>query len=112
MNLINKEYYVTRLDNLVYCGFYTLLKVAPVFCAGDHACEVKRNNPFIFKKLGNLAVGNFKSQALCYRGFAYTGFTDKTGVVFCTSDKNLNNSVNLVLSADDGVDLALFCHSG
>ena len=64
-------------------------------------------NLFICKLRGNIAVGNFYSQSLCNRGFADARLADKAGVVFAPAAKNLNRSVNLVISADYAVKLAL-----
>ena len=37
----------------------------------------------------------------------YAGLTDEAGVIFISSRENLNHSLNLVFSADNGVNLAL-----
>ena len=109
VNFINKEDNIPRFCYLVNSRLDSFLKVAPVFCTCDHACQIKRNNPFVFEQLGYFAVCDFKREPLCNGCFADAGFTDKAGVVFSAPAKNLDNPVNLFLTADNGVDFALLC---
>ena len=49
---------------------------------------------------------------LCDSGFTDAGFTDKTGVILCSSRKNLNYPFNLRTSADYRVNLVFANHFG
>ena len=65
---------------------------------------------FSCQKLRNLARCNFECKTLGNGCFTYAGFTDKTRIVLRPTAKDLNNSFDFFLSADNGVDLALSCN--
>ena len=67
---------------------------------------------FIGQLCRNVTVCNFDCKTLCDGGFTDTGLTDKTGIVFASAAKNLNCSVNLVISANNSVKLAFLCALG
>ena len=71
MNLIYKEYDVTRFCNLIYYRLNSFLKIAAVFCACHHSRKVKCENALVFKNIGHITRGYFLRQT-----FNNGGFTD------------------------------------
>ena len=76
MDFINKQNDVVRRFYFVNNLFNPLFKVAAVFGAGDHAGEVKGNNPFIFQHFRHFPGNDFQRKPLGNRGFTDAGFTD------------------------------------
>ena len=112
VNFIYEEYHIARLLDFFDSVADALLKVAPVFGAGDHACEVERNYPLISQQLGHLARGYLERQPLGYGRLADTGLADETGVILRPPAEDLNDPLYLLLPADDGVYPALICKGG
>ena len=62
--------------------------------------------------LWHVSVGNFLCQALSHSGLAHSGLTNKARVVLGTPAQDLDNTLNLLLAANTGVQLALCCECG
>ena len=69
MNLINKEYDVTRFCNLIYYRFNSFLKVTAVFGACHHSRKVKGENALVFENIRHVARGYFLRQTFNNGGF-------------------------------------------
>ncbi len=59
--------------------------------------------------LRHLAVGDLQRQSLGDRGLADAGLADQAGIVFGTAREDLDDTFDLLIPADDRVDLAVLC---
>ncbi len=107
MELVDKENRVLALLDLVNCRLDSLLKVAAVFCARDHACEIEGDDALVAENFRDIARGNLESKPLGYGGFADARLADEDGVVLCAAREDLDHALDFLLSADDGVDFAV-----
>ena len=59
---------------------------------------------------GNFAVDNPLGETFDNGSFANTWFANQGGVIFCTTCKNLDNTLDLGFAPDDGIKLLFFGH--
>ena len=85
MKLIYEKNSIIRLFDLVNRRLDSLLKVTSVLCAGYHTGKVKTDNLFILENFRNVAICNFKRKSFGNSRFTYARFTDKNGIVLCTT---------------------------
>ena len=72
------------------------------------ACtDVERDQPLVLQSLGQVAVGDAPGQTLDDGGLADAGLADEDRVVLGAAAEHLDDPADLVVTADDGVDLAL-----
>ena len=108
MQLVDKEDDIAVLLHLVDRRLDALLKIAAVLGAGDHAGQIQRNQALVFQQLRHLALVDF--QPLCNGCFADARLADQHRVVLCAAREDLDHALDLRLSADNWVDLALCRH--
>jgi len=107
VHLVDEQNHVFGAFDLVHHSLDALLELAAVFGAGNHECEVERDDTFVDENLGDDAAGDLLSEAFHNCGFAHTSLTDEYGIVFRAAAKDLDHTADLVLAADDGVEFAL-----
>ena len=84
----------------------TLLKLAFILCTGHKGPHIKRIYLLAAQILGHVAAYDPLCEPLGDGGLACTGLTDEHGVVFRTSRKNLEHTADLIVTADDGIELS------
>ena len=97
---------IFRPANFVHHRFDALFELAAVLCAGDHQRKVQSNHPLVAQELRNVAFGDFLSEAFNNRRLTNSGFPQQNGIILSASAENLNNTLDLVLAANDRVHLA------
>ena len=107
VNLVDKEDDVAVFLNLGYKSLDTAFKLTSELCACYESGKVEKLDFFIFQSVGNVAVRNSERQALGDCGFTNAGFTDKAGIVFAAARKDLDNTLNFAVSADNTVNSSL-----
>ena len=112
MKFVDEQNDVTLFFNFFDNVFKTLFKVTSVFAARNHRSNVEGYDSLIFQRFGYAALNDVLCKPLCDSGFTDAGFTDKTGVILCSSRKNLNYPFNLRTSADYRVNLVFANHFG
>ena len=75
MQLINKQYNVLLTFNLVYHSFDAFLKLAPVFCTGNHHSKVEDYKPLVIKQLRHLLIHDPLCHSFDDRCFADSGIS-------------------------------------
>ena len=95
-----------RLLDLVKHSFEPLLELAAVFRPGDHRTEVERHNSLCLESLGDVTVGDATRQAFDDRSLADTGLTNQDRVVLGPAGQDLDHTTDLIVTTDDGVELA------
>ena len=112
MQLIDEQNHIARPAHLLEHVLELLLKLASVLGACHHGGQVQGAHPFTQQMGRCSAVGNGQSQSLYHRGFAYTWFSDESGVVLGAAGEDLDQPLQLRLPADHRVQLTLAGHGG
>jgi hypothetical protein len=87
-------------------GLEAVFEFAAIFCACDHAGEVEGDDTLVFEYLGDIAEDDAAGEAFDDGGLAYAGFTDEDGVVLGAAGEDLDDAANLLIAADDRIELA------
>ena len=95
------------LLDLLEDGLQALLELAAVLRAGDQGADVERDDAAVAQLLGHVAGDDALGEALGDRGLADAGLADQDGVVLGAAGEDLDDAADLVVAADDGVELAL-----
>ena len=88
-------------------GLQALFELAAILGAGEERRHVERQHALALERLGHLAVHDALGEALDDRSLAHTGLADQHRVVLGPALQDLDRAANLVVAADDGVELAL-----
>jgi hypothetical protein len=96
-----------RVGDLLEHRLEPLLELAAVLGAGEHRADVERDEALVLQALGHVAVGDAPGEALDDGGLADTGLADEHRVVLGAAAEHLDDTTDLVVAADDRVDLAL-----
>ncbi len=89
-----------------------LFELAAELGAGHQRAEVQRDHPLVLEALGHVAGGDAPGQALGDGGLAHAGLADQHGVVLGAPGEHLHHPADLLVAADDRVELALPGHLG
>ena len=95
------------VGDLLEDGLEPLLELAAVLRAGDHRADVEGDEALVLQALGDVAVGDAPGEALDDGGLADAGLADQHGVVLGAPREHLDDAADLVVTADDRVDLAV-----
>ena len=95
------------VGDLLEDGLQALLELAAVLRAGDQRADVERDDAAVAQLLGDVAGDDALGEALGDRGLADAGLADQDGVVLRAAGEDLDDAADLVVAADDGVELAL-----
>ena len=88
-------------------GLQPLLELTAVLRARDHRAEVERDQPLVLQRLGHVALDDALGEPLDDGGLADAGLADEHGVVLRTAGQHLHDAADLLVPADDRVELAL-----
>ena len=83
-----------------------LLELAPVLGASDKRAEVERDDATLLQPLGHVAADDSLRETLGDRRLANARFSDEDGVVLGAAREHLDDAPNLLVTSDDGVELA------
>ena len=83
-----------------------LLELAAVLGAGDERADVERQDALVEQRLGHVAGDDPVGQALGDGGLADARLADQGRVVLRPARQDLDDPLDLLLAADDGVELA------
>ena len=95
------------VGNFLDYAFQTLLKLALVLGAGHERTHVERVQLLVFQVLGYVAAHYTLGQSLDDGRLTRTRLTYKYRVVLSPSREDLQHAAYLVVTSDDGVELAL-----
>ena len=107
MQLINKQDHVFGVLQLVEHALNALFKLAAVLGARNHTGQIERNQTLALQVLGYVAGHNLLCQALGNRSLANARVTNERRIVLGAAGQDLDDAVDLFLTADDWVKLAL-----
>ncbi len=84
-----------------------LLELAAVLGSRDHRAEVERDDPLVLEGLGDVTLDDAGGQPLDDGGLADARLTDEDRVVLGASRQHLDDPTDLLVAADDRIELAL-----
>ena len=92
--------------DLVEHGLQPLLELAAIFRAGDQRAHVERHQLLVLERFRHVAIDDAQRQAFGDRGLADAGLADQHRVVLGAPRQHLDGAADLVVAADDRIELA------
>ena len=96
-----------RVGDFLQDALEAFLELSAVGRAGDQRAHVERDHATVAQRLRDVAVDDPLGEALDDRGLAHAGLADQHGVVLGAPAQHLDHAADLVVAADDRVELAL-----
>uniref|UniRef100_A0A452ZKJ8 Uncharacterized protein n=1 Tax=Aegilops tauschii subsp. strangulata TaxID=200361 RepID=A0A452ZKJ8_AEGTS len=94
------------LLHLLEHGLEPLLELAAVLGAGDERAHVERDEADVEQVAGHVPAHDALREALHDGRLAHAGLADEDGVVLCAAGEDAHDAADLLVAADDGVELA------
>ena len=107
VDLVDEQHDVAAGADLLEDLLQPLLEVTAVARPGDQRAEVEGVDLLVLQRLGHVALDDVLGQALDDRRLADAGLADEDRVVLGTAGQDLHDPLDLLLPADDRVELAL-----
>ena len=92
--------------DLLEHGLEALLELAAVLGAGDERAHVERDDALVLEPLGHVAADDALGEAFDDGGLADAGLADEHRVVLGAAGQHLDDAADLLVAADDGIELA------
>jgi len=96
----------SALVTLVEHRLQSLLELTPVLRAGYQRAHVEGEDDLVAQPLGNVTVIDSLGEAFDDGGLADARVADENGVVLRLSGEDLDDTANLAVAPDDGIELA------
>ena len=107
MDLVDDQDDISQLTDLLDKALHTAFKLAPELGPGHQSRQVQQVYLLIPQLEGHVAGHNALGQTLGNGRLAHAGFADEAGVVLLAAVQNLHHTLDLLLPADDRVQLAV-----
>ncbi len=88
----------------------TVLELAAVLRSGDHRAEVERDDVLVAQARRDITLDDALRKSLDDGGLARAGLADEHRVVLRAPREDLDDAADLIVAADDRVELALASH--
>jgi len=105
VQLVDEDDEVLVLDELLHDGLEALLELAAVLRPGHDQRQVQRDDAFVGEERRDLAVDDPLGQPLHDGRLADTRLADEHRIVLGAAAQDLNHPVQLVVAADEGIQL-------
>ena len=106
VELVDEEDRVVGVPELLDDLLEALFELAAVLGAGHERPDVERQDPLVQQRLGHVARDDPVRQTLGDRGLADAGLPDQRRVVLQPARQDLDDTLDLLLAADDRIELA------
>mmetsp|Transcript_13434 Transcript_13434/g.31042 ORF Transcript_13434/g.31042 Transcript_13434/m.31042 type:complete len:387 (-) Transcript_13434:79-1239(-) len=103
----NDDFSVAVL-NFLQNGLETLFELSTHAGSGHQCRQVESNQFASLQSIGDVARNHALGDALGNRGLSDTGITNQDGVVLGTATQDLDGTADFIVTADDGIELAVF----
>src|SRR5215469_2033974 len=110
VELVDEEDDLLARPDLVEDLLQTLFELATVLGSCDQGAHVEREHPLVHQRFGHVPEHDLLGQALGDRGLADTGLPDQGRVVLRAAAQDLNDPLDLHLTADHRVEQVLARH--
>src|SRR5262245_9858072 len=107
VQLVDEDDDVRVVGQLFHDRLEALFELAAIFRAGDDQRDVEGENPLVGEEVRDVAVDDLLRETLDDGGLAHAGFPDEHGVVLGAAAQDLLDAFELVLAADQRVELVL-----
>ena len=107
VDLVDEEHRVGMFLELVDDGLQPLLEIAAIAGAGQQRAHVERVDRRLGQHVGRLAVDDLAREALGDGGLADARIAHQQRVVLAAAAEHLDAALDLVLAADQRIDVAL-----
>ena len=107
VHLVDDKDHVAGLADLLDEALHAAFKLAPELGARHQRRQVKEIDLLIPQLEGHLSGGNALGQTLGNGGFAHARLADEAGIVLLAAVEDLHHPLDLLLAADNGIQLAL-----
>ena len=87
-------------------GLQPLLELAAIFGAGNQRAHVERHQLLVLQRFRDVAIDDAQRQPFGDRRLADTGFADQHRIVLGAARQHLDGAADLVVAADDRIELA------
>ena len=95
------------MRDLVHDGLEALFELTPVLGAGDDGGHVQGQDPVVLEPFGHLVTGDELGESFDDGGLPDPRLSDEDGIVLLPAAQDLHHPLDLVRTADGGVELAL-----
>ena len=106
VQLVDEQHRVVGVAQLLDDLLEPLLELAAVLRAGDERADVERQDALVEQRLRHVAGDDAVGEALGDRRLADAGLADERRVVLRPARQDLDDPLDLLLAADDRVELA------
>ena len=107
MNLIDEQKHLSILHHLSNHLFDSFLKLTTVFGPGHHTRQIQGQNALLCNGFRYISLNNHLRQAFHDGGLSNSRLTDQTRVILRPSAQDLNQTLDLRLTSNDRIQLAL-----
>ena len=113
VHLVDEEDDVAlRRRHLVQHGLQTLFEITAIFGPRNQRAHIQSHELLVAQGFRHVAVHDAQRKALGNRGFPHARLADQHRVVLGAARQHLHGAANLLVAADDRVDLATGCRLG
>ncbi len=92
--------------NFFQDGLQAVFKLAAKFGSGEHRAQIEGDNALVAQDVRDVAVDDAAGEAFDDGGFADAGLADEDRVVLGAAREHLDDAANLLVAADDRIELA------
>ena len=107
VQLVDEDDDVRVVGQLLHDRLEALFELAAILGAGDDQRDVEGENPLVGEEVRHVAVDDLLRQPFDDRGLADARLADQHGVVLGAAAEHLLDALELVLAADQRVELVL-----
>jgi hypothetical protein len=107
VDLVDEEDRVGVILQLLHDGLQPFLEIAAIARAGQKRAHVERVDRGALQHLGRGALDDLLGQPLGDGGLAHAGVAHEKRVVLAAAAQHLDAAFDLVVAADQGIDIAL-----
>ena len=104
---MNRMTWPSRVGDLLEHRLQPLLELAAVLGAGDERAHVERDDALVLQALGHVAADDAAGEPFDDGGLADAGLADEHRVVLGAARQHLDDAADLLVAADDRIELAL-----
>src|SRR5262249_28340621 len=103
MHLVDKDDTVAAVTNFLNDLLQTLFKLTTVLRASHQRANIEGQQALASQRLGNFPSHKALSQPINDSGFSDARLTNKSGIVFRATREDLNDTLNLLMTTNNGI---------